>query len=547
MSRKKDAFIDRKKAVTFTLVHRSQRDPLLGTAGASDYVLKLKSIGDRTPAEAAPALTAIQRLFADEEGLLLLEENDKKIEEMEGRDVQQATGGAMEKARARARLEGKRRRKRGLHDDLDHHDGLGLPRDGYDYSRHLREIGVVKGSVFVAKDGNVVDATTVVDPTLVAPGVFGVNESELTPYREFHNSAGGMQQDIDLEVAAKLNGLDDDGDDDEELEDDFMALALADDETFEREMRRRKEEEAVAGKKQKKPAAAAPPPPPKEEDEEDYYDDEEDDGDGEEDEFWGEDDGHVERESLESTMSRRTQSVRLVDEQFDLALSTYDDDGVQDDEAYEALEEKLLSHEEIDGYLDEFLLSRAVAKPQKTEIILGDLPEDVRTATKLKAKELEERDVEDLPPPDMELPSRPRWDCETIVSTYSNLENRPKVIAVARIPRHSRIRINAEGLPADFLPSMHKAGEEGGVEDGEGDGEEGSEEEEEEEEEVILVAARTRGETAEQKKERKRAVKEAKKLARERKKTLKAQFKVEEIKQAHQSIRQPKVSIRPME
>lgn len=40
MGRKKKQFIDKKRANTFQLVYRSQRDPLFATEERSDYVLK---------------------------------------------------------------------------------------------------------------------------------------------------------------------------------------------------------------------------------------------------------------------------------------------------------------------------------------------------------------------------------------------------------------------------------------------------------------------------------------------------------------------------
>eukprot|EP01123_Difflugia_compressa_P006988 TRINITY_DN1941_c0_g1_i1.p1 TRINITY_DN1941_c0_g1~~TRINITY_DN1941_c0_g1_i1.p1 ORF type:complete len:148 (+),score=50.52 TRINITY_DN1941_c0_g1_i1:3-446(+) len=105
---------------------------------------------------------------------------------------------------------------------------------------------------------------------------------------------------------------------------------------------------------------------------------------------------------------------------------------------------------------------------------------------------------------------RSQWDCESIVSTYSNLYNHPAVIGAPE----NRIKLNKRGFP-DIKPKE----------------EEEEEEEEDEEEKVNSGIPRQRNETLEQKKQRKKAVKEERKLKREQKKDLKVAYKEETIKQ----------------
>jgi len=161
---------------------------------------------------------------------------------------------------------------------------------------------------------------------------------------------------------------------------------------------------------------------------------------------------------------------------------------------------------------------------------------------------------------------RESWDCETIVSTYSNLENHPSVIdephggsgsgsgrgkrrggaaaaAAANGPGASLIRLSqTNGLPVDYVRSRRGVGRGGSLltaanlaaigEDGDGDerfADDGSDEEEEDEEvEEWRSNIRRKGETPEEKKARKAAVKAGRRDARAAKKGLKTTFKQEE-------------------
>ncbi len=134
-------------------------------------------------------------------------------------------------------------------------------------------------------------------------------------------------------------------------------------------------------------------------------------------------------------------------------------------------------------------------------------------------------------------------DCETIVSTYSNLENRPSVIdagAPRRQPRGGSraasnisaspaiIKLGKTGLPVDYVP--HKRAPQAGAEAGAGDdGERGSGDDDSGEEGAPDWRGNTRrkGETAEEKRARKAAVKEGRREARAAKKETKQLFKQE--------------------
>ena len=136
---------------------------------------------------------------------------------------------------------------------------------------------------------------------------------------------------------------------------------------------------------------------------------------------------------------------------------------------------------------------------------------------------------------------RDRWDCETIVSTYSNLENRPAVLdggaprrqrggaassaAAAGAAMPAQIRLGKTGLPVEFVPRAKPTGgadgggddsDDGSDSDGGADVGPGAE---------WRCETRRKGETAEEKRARKAAVKEGRREARAQKKETKGLFK----------------------
>ncbi|KAH9331498.1 hypothetical protein KI387_003606, partial [Taxus chinensis] len=129
------------------------------------------------------------------------------------------------------------------------------------------------------------------------------------------------------------------------------------------------------------------------------------------------------------------------------------------------------------------------------------------------------------------------WDCETIVSTYSNLDNHPAKIGALQKPGRKDLAeisqrtkdlngsmISLQGrqqLPMDFLPKR-------------GSSSKGKKEEKSKFETSSKVALPARfGETLEQKKARKSAVKEDKREARRAKKELKELYRGESQRAQH--------------
>jgi len=168
---------------------------------------------------------------------------------------------------------------------------------------------------------------------------------------------------------------------------------------------------------------------------------------------------------------------------------------------------------------------------------------------------------------------RPDWDCETILSTYSTLENHPSVIGAPagknkprrrrpaggdgssvasghskKMPEPQRIILTSKlgiprgyGLSSGAAPkSLASIGEKRGeiVEEGEDEDTEDEDESEEEERQwVERVPKGRQKETSDEKRMRKAAVKEDRRLKRANKKALKTAFATESSAIANQASR----------
>ena len=250
---------------------------------------------------------------------------------------------------------------------------------------------------------------------------------------------------------------------------------------------------------------------------------------------------------------------RLVDDQFEVMLRKYDES-----EMGELPDEHpgLQGRSSMTNYydiLDQYIAACGPAKaerqarpeaeeeeeehePAVDEEERSELAAKTRALALLACEEGEEEEEEEVAPEEHEA-----WDCESILSTYSNLYNHPAQIRDARAPPPTiRIdpRTGAPRLPEPpraapaAAPAPRKAppaGMEGHDEEGEEEEEEGEEEDEEEEGGAAGgrrgAAARGAGggeltrrkeETKEEKAARKLAAKEAKARALEKRREDKA-------------------------
>ncbi|KAG6522401.1 protein LTV1 homolog [Zingiber officinale] len=231
---------------------------------------------------------------------------------------------------------------------------------------------------------------------------------------------------------------------------------------------------------------------------------------------------------------------RFLDEQFDLlTLREYDNDSDDDDVHYGDAEREVLNsklHDALKEFaLDELEVEGKYKVPgdkkydhqEKNGGTVVDDPEVIRRCVEYAEKYLNESQDDEEVFVEESSDESEGWDCETIVSTYSNLDNHPgRILAPENLnkklprkfPGDSSIKSNVialrgkDKLPVDYLPNKAKALK------------------------VKLPASliddkpkrRSRSEESKtEKKERKAAVKEEKRESRRAKKELKGLYKCE--------------------
>ena len=115
----------------------------------------------------------------------------------------------------------------------------------------------------------------------------------------------------------------------------------------------------------------------------------------------------------------------MVDDKFEEFMAEYDEEnvgGLELDEIEGASTEK---SELMKMALGEFTKLKEEARQKAPE------PTDSSTNIFLESHDIKEKPDMDIL--EIEDSKKDRWDCESIVSTYSNLYNRPKVITENRI------------------------------------------------------------------------------------------------------------------
>lgn len=367
---KKKKFIDKKKAITFRLVHRSQQDPLIADETAPQHVL----VPINGPSPPAPSTSRAKRDPAKQK------EEQKKF---------------------------------GIYFD-----------DDYDYLQHLRDVGeqVVHWDPVEPrqkpKTGEAKEAKLQL-PSSVFASEFEEDEGLLR--RGIPSK--GPRPDWDPDVVAALDEDFNFEDPDNQLEDNFMELAMQEGEA--------EEEEDEDGEWSDYDSNEA--------DHSDIGDEELDDlgplrGFGKE-----ETRSRFTEYSMTSSVIRRNEQLALLDDKFEKFYEQYDD-----------LEVGPLDCEEIEGTLDpndDMLLQFATEFKKEHKAIPYEKSYDTERLVKLQMKdESSEEEMIELEVTDDE---EKKWDCQSILSTYSNLYNHPKLIVE---PSKKKIEIDSKtGVPKNVF------------------------------------------------------------------------------------------------
>ncbi|KAJ1653893.1 Protein ltv1 [Dispira simplex] len=486
----KKAFIDRKNARHFQVVHRSQHDPLIADPESSKHVLV--EVGTKKASSAGKAPGSRTK--------------PQDLETMEQLDSQ--VGQAA------------------LH-------GIYFDDREYNYMQHLKTIGNDPEGVFIerksqgsaqtAKPREIVfvddevppeksnepaaSSTSVILPPEVLPSkdqmTVGLLNQEAYPI--------GLQLDMDPEVRATLEALEDDDAVEDDLDDDFFTMLDApgevqyDKDEFSGELS--EEQEFLWRVKQASLARQRR--------------DSDSDNDSRSLNDTGDRQSIGTGFSMSSSAMFRNEKLTLLDDQFEkyeelYATSSESDYDTDDDKASDE-EEGDGIREDFENILDEFLdkyeiVGRRMATKtegesgvEKLDIIRQTLAratlEDTQDHNALKPSPRDEYDVIHCRDTDKRYDT---WDCESVLSTYSNLENHPSLIPEE--PRR-RIKLNTRtGMPS--LEQIKKP-KDTTVND----------------KKVNLGVARIKEETAEEKKQRKQTTKEMKKARRQKRRVIKQAHK----------------------
>ncbi|GKU90045.1 hypothetical protein SLEP1_g4092 [Rubroshorea leprosula] len=515
---KKKKFIDKKKSATFQLLARDSSDPNYDETPGSERVFVRV---DNNPV-AAEAVFQGDNHQHDQEIPYYDDSrfDDAPDDDNDGEDCHRLIGSSTRVSTTETgRLPEQVRRE-----ILE----LGFPDDGYNYLLHLREIkNTGGGSVFYHNPKFKLDQlprdVKAYDASRLRISEAKEDQSENSIYSVASKTVNvRVQKAVDPEVVALLDDSDASrfGSDVEDLEEDFVVIANmpeereGDDVVSDRKLNLVQESEILVNEGNSKTS-------------------------------------HSGNQEVVEVINHRVEEKekprarRLLDEQFDkLELQEYgsgDDDCDYDgceDEGEEVLAEKLKnvlndhSMEDLeldDKYVGPADLLKANERPISKESL--DNAADILRRCAEYAKKYENGSEDDkVAVVEESSDESEQWDCETIISTYSNLDNHPGKIGAPAIARRKKLveavfgSLSAtspvislrgkEKLPVDHLPHSKKTAADKVTGVG------GSNTEQ--------LKRRPHGhETKEEKKERKAAVKEERREARKVKKEMKGLYRCE--------------------
>lgn len=418
----KRRFIDKKNAVTFHLVHRSQQDPLIADETAPQHVL-LESNQQQQQTQTQKKNEVSYRTvhISNHHGVcmkLLCLISIQTPEELEKRKIEQ--------------------RKYGIFFD-----------DEYDYLQHLR----------TSEEHNMVHweyipPTNVKNKSTDENGEPSSKSKKLSVgftlpssvfASEFEEEEGllrkaaphlGPRPDLEPEVVAALDDDFDFENPDNELEDNFMELAMGGEggDNYDGEYEEYSDIDSDF-------------------DGESFNGDGDDEGDENGDrlaplrsrrmaDFDGEETkSRFTEYSMSSSVIRRNEQLSLLDDRFEKFFEHYDEPEIG-----------ALDCEEIEGHVEMSgdLLNQCMVELKRD---VNDLPYDKKWDENRIKKMLEESSEEEMVELEVneDTPDK-KWDCESVLSTYSSAYNHPKVINEPRRRKGSKIVINPKtGVPMNVF------------------------------------------------------------------------------------------------
>jgi len=242
--------------------------------------------------------------------------------------------------------------------------------------------------------------------------------------------------------------------------------------------------------------------------------------------------------SMSSSSMFRNEGLTMLDERFDQIQKEYGSDededemgaGSDEDEDDEA-PELITSREDFDAIMNEFLDNYEILGGKMRPVLAGDTgAEKLDTirkalgAVRLRDQDNESEEDDILMPLDIDE-KKDTWDCETILTTYSNLENHPRLIKARQDRPIPKILLDPKtGLPVvEPKQSLSRTlGDHSAS---------SSEDSDDDAHPQRMTISRPKNESKEDKKARKHAVKAERQHRRSDKKATKEQFSMEAKRQ----------------
>lgn len=375
-------FIDKKNSVTFHLVHRSQKDPLIADETAPQRVL-------------VPVTGQLPKL-------------EKKSQDISKRKEEQ--------------------QKYGIYFD-----------DDYDYLQHLKDVRTLTAEWERVEPVNV-KAERKNETKINLPS--SVFESNVEEKVGLLNKAAptGLQLDVDPDIVAAMDDDFDFDDPENQLEDNFIELAntgcsdreFAEDQEYEYESDEFDERSDVSSKgcidmsdEERDKITSLNRP--------EYT-------------FRREETrSHFTEYSMSSSVIKRNKQLTLLDDKFEKMYAAYGESEIG-----------ALDCDEIEGHVapDADILMQCAAEFEQqqnadAENVAALMKDRMKIIEREYCNSDDESDVEKLL---VDVREKEKWDCESIISTYSNVYNHPKLIAEPKGP--GKIKVDPRtGIPKNVLNS----------------------------------------------------------------------------------------------
>ncbi|KAH8549386.1 Low temperature viability protein-domain-containing protein [Umbelopsis sp. PMI_123] len=435
----KKPFINRKDAKHYHVVHRSQKDPLINDENASQRVLQ----------EFVPSN-------------ILKHKTQEEIQSVHHRPTQLTQDEIDEKVGQAALY------------------GVYFDDSEYDYTQHLRPIGATDAVFLEAPSNkkekqpatggiNFVDESVNEElhrkdrkvhlPEGVLPSDIELYTPKM-PLRSIDLLEGGLQPDMDPRLREIMEALDDDAyvedgaedffgnlnapgeryePDEYDDEEEYYEEEYYEDEEFDENVPMPSTNWQAAFKQFKKEQRAAM------------------DSDDEDDRRSG-----VTGMTRATTASHRNANLTLLDERFEKIEEEYEEDESDFFDSDEEDEEPMVAREDFNAILDDFLDKYEVVGKKMVPRLEGDTSEakldsirnalgaarlsDDENETPMPSRPTKNNRVEGVDIWERPVKQRATWDCQTVLSTYSNLENHPRLIKEESLRK--RIQIDPKtGMP----------------------------------------------------------------------------------------------------